>query len=103
MIWTLLAVFATGISLWWWKNYARIPRKFPRGPYGLPIIGYPGIVKSPNLIEAFKVYDLQVKYTSAAANTHCFNPEGRVRKKIQPKFEAGVRTPMKRASKHGPI
>ena len=39
---------------YWWYHYARIPNKFPNGPYGLPFIGYIGILKAPNLIEAFK-------------------------------------------------
>ena len=33
---------------------------------------------------------------------HCSNPEVRIRKKMQPKFEAAVRTLMKRASKRAP-
>ena len=35
-------------------------------------------------------------------STHCSNPEVRIRKKMQPKFEAAVRTSMKRASEQAP-
>ena len=33
---------------------------------------------------------------------HCSNPEGRVRKKMQPRSETAMRTLMKRASKRAP-
>ena len=34
--------------------------------------------------------------------THCSNPEVRIRKKMQPKLETAVRTPMKRVLKRAP-
>ena len=34
--------------------------------------------------------------------THCLNPGVRIRKKLQEKSEAAMRTPMKRASKQAP-
>ena len=37
-----------------------------------------------------------------AYSVHCSNPEVRIRKKMQPRFEAAVRTLMKRASKRAP-
>ena len=39
---------------------------------------------------------------AARSAASCSNPEVRIRKKMQPKFETAVRTPMKRASKRAP-
>ena len=53
----LVTVLLTLVLAKWWYDYARIPSKFPDGPFGLPIIGYLGIAKAPNLIEAFKEWE----------------------------------------------
>ena len=60
MLIALLTVLLTLVLAKWWYDYARIPSKFPDGPFGLPIIGYLGIAKAPNLIEAFKEWEFFV-------------------------------------------
>ncbi len=50
-----LIVFASVIlillTLWsWWRNIARIPERFPPGPYGLPLLGYWRIFQSENIL-----------------------------------------------------
>ena len=50
-----------------------------------------------NYVDAFYEIDqIEKRYT------HCSNPEARIQKKMQPKFETAVRTHMKRASKRAP-
>lgn len=34
----------------WWRNIARIPDRFPPGPYGLPLLGYWRIFLSDNIL-----------------------------------------------------
>ena len=38
-------------------------------------------------------------FPSASSKTHCLNPEVRIRKKMQEKYEAAMRTPSQRVSK----
>lgn len=47
----MLLWIALGLLLiWWWIRYQRIPDKFPRGPYGLPVIGYWQIFTAENVL-----------------------------------------------------
>jgi hypothetical protein len=49
MAFLILFAFVLLIT-WWWLNYARIPDKFPKGPFGLPLIGYWPILSAENIV-----------------------------------------------------
>ena len=38
------------LSLWWWLTCQRMPDKYPRGPYGLPFIGYLPVILADNIL-----------------------------------------------------
>ena len=63
---------------------------------------------SPNNIKCEKrkdIYHVQMEVVIVRQNeetTHCSNPEFRIRKKLQEKSEAAIRTPLQRASKRAP-
>jgi hypothetical protein len=36
-------------AFWWYFRIARIPEKFPQGPYGVPFLGYLPVVFAENM------------------------------------------------------
>ena len=93
-------------SVWWWcwgrrqacPRGKRRKRSWDRGG-GKRTKWCPWRQCGPRLSTAWQSQRLKAKKGHFA---HCSNPEVRIRKKMQPKFEAAVRTPMKRASKWAP-
>ena len=59
MLGVLLCTVLTGLFLYYWYSKTKIPNKFPDGPLGYPIIGYPALGKT-HLIQAFE--DLHKEY-----------------------------------------
>ena len=93
-------------SVWWWcwgrrqacPRGKRRKRSWDRGG-GKRTKWCPWRQCGPRLSTAWQSQRLKAKKGHFA---HCSNPEVRIRKKMQPEFEAAVRTPMKRASKWAP-
>jgi hypothetical protein len=46
----LLAVAAVLLLAYWWRNYGRIPDKFPAGPFGLPFFGHLPILMAQDFV-----------------------------------------------------
>ena len=44
-----LIFFLLILAFWWYFKIARIPDKFPRGPYGVPFLGYLPVVLAENM------------------------------------------------------
>ena len=56
-------------------------------------------VASHQVLSVKRIFTKAKKNRKTAIQSHCSNPEVRIPKKLQEKFEAAMKTPMKRASK----
>ena len=50
MIVETLALILAALFVWNWYQNTRIPKKFPDGPFGFPLIGYASLLKGGSIL-----------------------------------------------------